>query len=275
MRVIYLKICLKVKYLIHYISNYEHLNEPTINDIDKKMLNQCDIFMYQPLNKEYSHSEYDITNIKKHFRNNIIILKINYYRFKGFWYNSDYKPYNNYNNYSFSLNNDYGIHNSFIGYNTENKKDVIDKINNIKISDEFLLFFNNELEKFKKIDDNSDIDMFNYFIDNYKKKHLFHDQFHPTNLFFYEMFRQIIIKLENYSILFEDHDFIKLLDDIEMTHWASPILPIVKNTLGLTLSDYVYIFYPGICGDKKLFMNINDYYYIRLSPSNFKKYLEN
>ena len=63
-----------------------------------------------------------------------------------------------------------------------------------------------------------------------------------------------------------------LLDDIEMTHWASPILPIVKNTLGLTLSDYVYIFYPGTCGDKKLFMNINDYYYIRLSPSNFKNY---
>ena len=185
----------KDKYFIHYIANYENLDKQNIDDSHISLLNNCDIFMYQPLNQDYSTSEYDITNIKKYLHANTIILKINYYRFRGFWYNSEYKPYNKYNNYQFVNMNYYGIHDSFINFNTTNKNDIIDKINNIQIPrDELLLFFDNELTKFKIIDDNSDVDMFEYFINNYKIKQLFHDPFHPTNLFFYEMFRQIIIK---------------------------------------------------------------------------------
>ena len=107
-------------------------------------------------------------------------------------------------------------------------------IYNLNISkNELLLFFNTEVEKFKKIDDNSDIDMFEYFLDNYKTKHLFHDPFHPTNLFFYEMFRQIIIKLTNNELKYEDYEFINLLDHTEMTHWALPILPVSYTHLTL------------------------------------------
>ena len=154
--------------------------------------------------------------------------------------------------------------------------DIIDKINNIQISrDELLLFFDNALANFKIIDDNSDVDMFEYFINNYKIKQLFHDPFHPTNLFFYEMFRQIIIKLDNYELKYEDYDFIDLLNDIEMTNWALPILPVVKDILDIKLGEYVYVFYPPEFADKKIYMNIYDYYYIRLSHENFKNYLEN
>lgn len=266
----------KDKYIIHYIINYENLNKQSMDDANISLLNNCDIFMYQPLNQEYTESEYDIKNIKKYLHDNTIILKINYYRFRGFWYNSEYKPYDNYNNYKFLNKNYYGIHNSFINFNTTNKNDIIDKINNIQISrDELLLFFDNELKKFKIIDDNSDVDMFEYFINNYKIKQLFHDPFHPTNLFFYEIFRQIIIKLYNYELKYEDYDFINLFNDIEMTHWTLPILPIVKNILDIKLEEYVYIFNPPYYGDKKMYMDIYDYYYIRLSHQNFKNYLDN
>ena len=266
----------KDKYFIHYITNYENLNKQNIDDSHISLLNNCDIFMYQPLNQHYTTSEYDITNIKKYLNDNTIILKINYYRFKGFWYNSEYKPYDNYNNYKFLNMNYYGIHDSFINFNTTNKNDIIDKINNIQISrDELLLFFDNELTKFKIIDDNSDVDMFEYFINNYKIKQLFHDPFHPTNLFFYEIFRQIIIKLDNYELKYEDYDFINLFNDIEMTHWALPILPVVKNILDIKLGEYIYVFYPPDYADKKIYMDIYDYYYIRLSHQNFKNYLEN
>ena len=266
----------KDKYIINHITNYENLNKQNIDETHSSLLNNCDIFMYQPLNQHYNESEYDITNIKKYLNHNTIILKINYYRFRGFWYNSEYKPYNNYNNYKFLNSNYYGIHDSFINYNTTNKSDIINKINNIQISkDELLSFFNNELSKFKIIDDNSDINMFEYFINNYKNKQLFHDPFHPTNLFFYEMFRQIILKLNNYELEFENYYFINLFNNIEMTHWALPILPIVKNILELKLEEYVYIFYSPDCGDKKLYMNIYDYYYIRLSHQNFQNYLYN
>jgi len=60
-----------------------------------------------------------------------------------------------------------------------------------------------------------------------------------------------------------------------MTHWALPILPIVKKHLELELDDNIYIFCPPDYGDKKLYMNIYDYYYIRLSHQNFQNYLEN
>ena len=117
--------------------------------------------------------------------------------------------------------------------------------------------------------------MYNYFIENYKNKQLFHDPFHPTNLFFYEIFRQIILKLLNYELNYEDNEFINSLDNIEMTHWALPILPIIKDYLELNLKEDIAIFYPPDYGDKKLYMNIYDYYYIRLSKNNFENYLYN
>jgi hypothetical protein len=160
-------------------------------------------------------------NIIIYLNKNTIIIKINFYRFNGFWYNSEYKPYNSYNNYKFLDMKYYGIHDSFKEFNTINKHDLFNKINNIEISkDELLLFFNNEFEKFKKIDENSDINMLEYFKNNYKIKRLFHDPTHPTNLFFYEIFRQIILKLNNYELEYEDNFFIDLLKDIDMTHWV-------------------------------------------------------
>jgi hypothetical protein len=266
----------KDKYFIHYISNYQHLNKQNMDDSHVSLLNNCDIFMYQPLNQNYTSSAYDITPIKQYLPDNAIILKINFYRFRGFWYNSEYKPYDNYNNYKFLNKNYYGIHDSFINVNTTNKNDVIDKINNLQIlRDELLVFFDNELLKFKILDENSDVQMFAYFLNNYKIKQLFHDPFHPTNLFFYEIFRQIIIKLDNYKLKYEDYDFIHLFDGIEMTHWALPILPIVKNILDIKLGDFFHVFYPPDNGDEKIYMDIYDYYYIRLSHQNFKNYLDN
>ena len=78
--------------------------------------------MYQPFNQHYTESEYNIINLKKYLKVDTLIMKINYYRFRGFWYDSEYKPYNNYNNYKFLDMNYYGLHNSFIDFNG-NKND--------------------------------------------------------------------------------------------------------------------------------------------------------
>lgn len=268
------------RYLITCLANYENLNKENITGTHKNLFKNCDIFMYQPLNQKYIESEYDITTIKKYLHDNCLILKINYYRFRGFWYNSEYKPYRCYKPYNrkfkFKDLKYYGIHDSFINFNTENKNEIIDKINNIQISkQELMLFFNNCLKEFKKIDDNSDVDMLEYFMNNYKIKHLFHDPFHPTNLFFYEIFRQIILKLDGYELKYEDYDFINLLNNIEMTHSALPILPIVKKHLEMNLDEKVYVFFPPEFEGKKIYMNVYDYYYIRLSTKNFQNYLDN
>lgn len=259
----------KDKFIINYIINYENLDK-NFDPSHKNMLEKCDVFMYQPFNKQHSYSEYDIYELKKYLNSKCIILKINYYRFKGFWFESEYKPYNSYNGFNFAPDiRYYGIHNSFINFNG-NKEETIYKINNVNINEEiFLKYFKEELNNFKIIDDNSDVTMYEYFINNYKTKNLFHDSFHPTNLFFYEIFRQIVFKLTNYRLVIEDNDFINIFANIELTHWSLPILPKIKKILDIKTSDIVHVFY----GDNKKCMSIYDYYYIRLSHTNFKNYL--
>jgi hypothetical protein len=261
----------KNKFVINCFYNYENLDKK-MELLHKNLLENCDIFMYQPFNKQHSYSEYDISEVKKYLKPDCVILKINYYRFKGFWFKSEYKPYHSYGEYKFAPDTKYfGIHNSFINFNG-NKKETIDKLNNIRIDEEkYVAYFIEEVEHFKKIDDNSDVKMYDYFIKNYKTRHFFNDGFHPTNLFFYEIFRQIVFKLTGHELVFEDIEFIDSLSHIEETHWSLPILPQIKRILNMTTSDGINVFY----GNLKKNMSIYDYYYIRLSPTHFQDYLEN
>jgi hypothetical protein len=198
---------------------------------------------------------------------------MNYFRFKGFWFESEYKPFHSYQRYQFLDKKYYGLHNSFIHFNGD-KQDIINKIDTLSIDrDTFLSYFREELSHLKRIDDNSDIKMYDYFINNYKNTHLFHDVFHPTNLFFYQMFRQLVFKLTNYELPMEDLAFVQLCNDIEMTHWALPILPCIKQILEIDTPNVVSVFYPPKYADKKLDLSIYDYYYIRLSEKNFETYL--
>ena len=259
----------KDKFKINYFYNYENLDKK-LDLSHKSMLENSDIFIYQPFNKQHSYSEYDISALKKYLKPDCIILKINYYRFKGFWFESEYKPYNSYKNYNFAPDAKYfGIHNSFFNF-YGNKEETIDRINNVYIDEEkFLKYFKEELDNFKKIDDNSDVRMYEYFINNYKNKHLFNDGFHPTNLFFYEIFRQIVFKLTGHELIIEDIEFINLFNNIELTHWSLPILPKVKKILDIKTPDIIHVFY-----ENKKCMSVYDYYYIRLSQTNFQNYLD-
>ena len=63
------------------------------------------------------------------------------------------------------------------------------------------------------------------------------------------------------------------LKNIEMTHWTIPILPVIKTILKLNYEDIIPCFHHQ-CHPKILYMNTYDNYYIRLSPINFKKYLD-
>jgi len=257
----------KNKYKINYIVNYENLDKEM--DIShKQMLENCDIFLYQPFNKIYSYSEYDINKIKNILKPYCILLRFNYYRFKGFWFESSHKPYDCYDLYKFATDKYSGIHNSFINFNGD-KTEMIEKINNIHINeDRFLEYFKEELENFELIDTNSDVKMYEYFIKNYENRTLFNDGWHPTTLFFYEIFRQLVFKLTGHELDAEDNEFVNLFDDIDLTHWSLPILPQIKKILDIKTPDTINIFY----GDKKRIMSIYDYYYIRLSEKNLETY---
>ena len=73
----------------------------------------------------------------------------------------------------------------------------------------------------------------------------------------------------------QDLDFLNepKIKDIEMTHWTIPILPLIKTILKLNYEDIIPCFHHE-CHPKRLYMNTYDNYYIRLSPNNFKNYLD-
>ena len=271
----------KNKFSISYFTNYENLHNTNLSRYHKALLENCDIFIYQPFNKSYDYSEYDIKNISKILKKNIIVLRINYYRFKGFWYNCNYIPYlkmdNGYNFHPKRSENGFGdgIYNSFKNFsNIQDKNSIINEINNIEINkDNFIKYFNTELENLKMIDNNSDVNLYDFFLSNYKEKLLFHDAFHPTNLFFYEIFIQIVNKICNYKLDNEDDDFLNRLNKLDMTHWATPILPIIKTYLNLNLPDKIGVFHLQ-SHPKTLYLDVYDYYYIRLSSENFRNYLK-
>jgi hypothetical protein len=260
---------------VSYFWNYENLHKENIDNNHKQMLNKCDIFIYQPMNKHYDYSEYNIDNIRKYLSNECKIIRVNYYRTRAFWYECTYIPYIRYENYSFHNMN--GLFKDFIKIkNKSDKKEVINFINNIQIDEnDFIKFFESELEKIKILDEKSDVKMYNFFKLKYNDNLLFFDPFHPTNIFFYEIFRQLVKQILNHELSEKDLDFLNesKIKDIEMTHWTIPILPSVKKMLKLNYEDIIPCFHPQ-CHPKRLYMNAYDNYYIRLSPNNFKKYLD-
>ena len=64
--------------------------------------------------------------------------------------------------------------------------------------DEMLKKVNDDINEFKKIDDSSDIKMFDYYINSYKKYKLFSNRSHPSSRFFFELTNRILIRL-NYN----------------------------------------------------------------------------
>ena len=203
------------------------------------------------------------------------MIKLNYYRFSGFWHDTTFKPYDiNYfaeRGFPFNPQQCCGLHKDFENFkDISNKNAIIYKIHTLDIKKhEIINNFNAAIEKFKIIDDNSDVNMYDFFINNYKDKLLFHDPYHPSNIFFYEVFIQLVRKICNYELMSEDEEFIKSSAHIELYNWAMPILPIIKTHLELKLPDVVNVFNPI----KPLKMDIYDYYYIRLSPKNFIDYM--
>ena len=283
------------KFTIHYFSNYSDLKKDEINNFIN-ILKKCDIFIYQ-YNKGNTNIKFDINLLK----DTCIKIRIVWWVFNGFWIDSSYNSYKQiiYNNikYNFleiewnnAITKSYGIHNSFINF-YGNYNEVKNKIDNLYIDKSNIIdFFNNKCDNFKKIDVNSDITMYDYFIQNYKYEELFHCPIHPTNKFFYELFKKLIIYLKNRNVSIDLEKINKLnLNDLleySLVSYSRPILPIVKNALNINFKynsnnsnnsnnnlDTFRIF-KSYLQNITINLNIYEYYFIRLSPTHFKIFMD-
>ena len=85
------------------------------------------------------------------------------------------------------------------------------------------------------------------------------------------MFRQIIYKLIKVEIPPNDDKFISRFSNFEMRHWILPIIPQIYNHLDLSFDSKICC---GLGGhDIKLYLDVYEYIFIRLSSENFDNYL--
>lgn len=166
-----------IRYICSYVNlNNEHVINGIINDI-----NSCDILITNVL-KNYDRLNFE--NIIKNVKESCKIIKIEFFRFNGFF------PYK-----YIKCNNLLDCYD--INYNVDNYYDYKNKIS--LMEKEIIDNFNECLIKLKELDDNSDIKIYDFFINNYKTKLLFRDYYHPTKFIFNEIIKQILLKLDIFS----------------------------------------------------------------------------
>ena len=265
----------KLALSVSFISNYEELQNETLSPLHLQLISECDYFIYQPFNKTYENTEYDIGRIKARLQPSCVVFRINYYRFKGFWHESSVKPYSQHGYYKFinETATDFGLHDSFCVGRDEilTIAEVREKVDRIQVEEPaFTEYFQAETDRFRSLDLKSDVKMADFFIANYRDIHLFHDCFHPTTRFFYEVFRQTLETLFQISIPAKDTAFVTGIG--ELTTWAQPVLPTIKKTLNMTTPDTFHLF-DGCYGTKILLLDVYDYYYIRLSTDHLEEYI--
>lgn len=149
----------KDKFKVTHIMNYTSLSHREIETTHVDLLANCDVFIYQPLNQTFT-SEYNIENIMRYLKNpNVTILRMNYYRFRGFWFENDYRPYTRHRSYDFMNEGHYGLHASAVSIANASDYDEIKRfVDGITIdSEKFQTFFDKEISKMRFLDEKSDV----------------------------------------------------------------------------------------------------------------------
>ena len=166
--------CFVQEYVRHLSQSKEFVDEYEITTIStytqipdlgfEEKLKNADLIITQNV---INIPEYTNEYIKKNKKNTSLHIVTEFWRFDGFW---SYKsPNERKNNWFWFPTDEFGDCLSFreyMNYEIDAKK-IIDK-------------FENEIEKLKDIDSNSDIKIFDLFINNYKYERLFTDHWHPT-----------------------------------------------------------------------------------------------
>jgi hypothetical protein len=203
---------------------------------------------------------------------NCKLIKLSFYRFQGYYFNREIIPYNNYNNFDFPKFKSSGLYNDTnLNYNM-NIEDVKNYVDNIKIDfTKFKIHWKQSLINLKNLDDECDIKIYNFFINNHCKYKLFHDFAHPTKYLLYYIYIRLTKLILNKDILYN----INKIDNLVLSNynsymqWSTPIFDQIYNYLNLKFNQYpIYIF--------KTSLKISDiyiYYWLRLNKNNLQNFL--
>jgi len=138
-----------------------------------QLLKNADILIVQQMRSDrgWLNTENTIKLVKK----NCKIIKIPHYTFSGYWY-----PYDILNDEKFDINKSYEELNNYANNLFLNEEENIKK------------HLENELNHIKELDKLSDIKMYDFVKNNYKKDRLFFSRRYPQSPFFYHMCKEIL-----------------------------------------------------------------------------------
>ena len=226
-------------------------------------LEECDIFIYNPVTE--AHGFWYYKNILKHLKNNVITIKIPYYKTGIYLYGSpDGKTHCGIrpNNDLFRVGLSEKLLENFFEDNEHNMETFVQLMNNIteERKEHIKNKIDADLSLFEKLyDQNSDIKMFDFFQNNYTKYQLFLDYDHPSSFFFKILVERML------------DSFFNIKDELPMNNinllgkYSQPIVDVIKVELKLTFDtgdmqfndiflkrdDYIRLYY---------LMNYNDKY---------------
>lgn len=222
-----------IDYIVSYmqLDNFAHL---------KNRFETADILI---TNKVKNYNEFTISNLKNLLKPDTILIVIPFVRFEGYWLPETYARlmYFEENSVSFFPNL---------------KPAQVDDYLNITIDEQVLQnHFERCLEKLKSIEQESDIQFFDFFMENHTKYPMFRDNYHPTMNMLEYMGGQIMKKInEHINIEYTDRH-LALVQNVEEYGHFKPIINVMKQAIGLQY-DLDKIF---ICSRKEYLSKILNY----------------
>lgn len=222
-----------IKYFVSYqqLNNFSKLKDSFAN---------ADVLITNSIKK---YDNFRLNNLKKHTKDNCLIIVIPFVRFEGYWLPENYKNLNL-------------IKGNSVSYFPNINKNLVDLYLSLKIKKEiFIKHFIFCLKKLKNIEKEGDIEFFDFFIKNHKKYPFFRDNYHPTNNMIEYIADKILeIILTKYELKVNSRKIILIKTPKEYGHYK-PICDEVKNILNLDYNlDSIFI-----CSRKDYLEKILDY----------------
>jgi len=182
---------LDYKPTVEYWVSYENLNN--FKEV-KNSIESCDVLVIQPIS---NYEDFKLDNLKQHLKSTCNIITVPYIRFKGFFNITKSIPITKLSSYAYNFPN------------VKNEQEINDYITNKRDIKHIIEYeFVKSCNKLKKIELNSDIKFYNFFLKKYKTIPLFKDQWHPTSLFNnYLQFEFLKICKKKFGLGFK-HNFI-------------------------------------------------------------------
>ena len=211
---------------ISHVVSYENLDR--FEEL-KSDFSGADVLIIQPVNQ---YDDFKIENLKKHLKEDCLIIKVPFVRFEGFWPPNEDKELKKISKDAVMFFPEISSVNQIVYYLTELETPLC----------EIQLHFENSLNKLKSLEASGDIKFVDFFIKNYKKIPLFRDAYHPTWPFYVYMASELLsIIAGEKSINFKKTD-VSLSVGKEFGHYK-PIKNVYAKALGLEydLSSYFVV----------------------------------